>query len=131
MEPDDEKIYNDIRMALMFVSLEDALMGLNAVFTQNVSEARRLRIIERFKTTRKDFYEAYMKKHGPSTSDDKLQERSFITPHKKIRLKEKQPPLEVSTSNRFSVLETTDNTEEMQIQASNPTIEAKKPPRSS
>ncbi|KAG5862496.1 hypothetical protein JTB14_036195 [Gonioctena quinquepunctata] len=69
-----------------------------------------------------------MKKHGPSTSDDKLQERSFITPHKKIRLKEKQPPLEVSTSNRFSVLETTDNTEEMQIQASNPTIEAKNPP---
>ncbi|KAG5877710.1 hypothetical protein JTB14_026703 [Gonioctena quinquepunctata] len=66
-----------------------------------------------FKTIRTDVYETYMKKYGPSFSGENQQERSFITPHEKIRHEAKKvpPPPEITTSNRFTVLDTTENTE--------------------
>ncbi|KAG5898424.1 hypothetical protein JTB14_036508 [Gonioctena quinquepunctata] len=116
--------------------LDQALPEIDKQFTEmKLSDSRRIKIMESL--NRPEAYEAYMK-FKPSCSGEK-QGRSFITPHKKHVAKKVPPPQETTTSNRFSVLDTTDNTEipveslqenhmDTQDLTSTPNTEVKKPP---
>ncbi|KAG5883211.1 hypothetical protein JTB14_032867 [Gonioctena quinquepunctata] len=112
-----------------------------------ILDSRRSQIIEGFENIRPDVYGAYMEKYGPSFSGDNQQQRIFITPNKRIQheSKKEHPFPEIPISNRFTVLETTEdtetpveNTEPQQIQGndhmetqdvtSNNNSEVRKPP---
>ncbi|KAG5865873.1 hypothetical protein JTB14_016492 [Gonioctena quinquepunctata] len=123
------------------------MLGVEAYFEgkKNMPMSRRIQIVEKLKNIPQVVYKIFMETNRPSCSGDN--QRRFITPNKRTKHESKkvQPPLGVPISSRFTVLETTENTEisvektepqqiqennhmETQDVTSNTTSEVKKPP---
>ncbi|KAG5879701.1 hypothetical protein JTB14_006486 [Gonioctena quinquepunctata] len=90
--------------------------------------------MENVKTSRPDVYEAYMKDKPSCSEDHQRQERSFITPNKKMKqgvVRTHSPP-EIPTQNRFSVLQEAEKpmeiTDPLPMQEESRNIKKEKPP---